>query len=278
MNEAGIKSALFSWLSSELGVAKVFTIDFDADFVSANAIDASFNSTAIDTVNFTTDHETTLQLLAEEIQKNDSIFTCEVTDDRQLTCTGFKGVSITRVGPTVTGGLTQAIATLEVLTDEVFVTVFFADQDGPRPISGSDGYPFSTIRLDSIVQYGFDDEREVDDQGIQYLGGQRGATVSIHYFGENPMGEISKAYSSLEKQSVLDNFLAQGIAIQQKEAVQNLTSVLETKYDPHAFFELAIGFSEETKDDVSFIEKVEVTGTFEVGEEEVIVGPEEITI
>jgi hypothetical protein len=118
----------------------------------------------------------------------------------------------------------------------------------------------------------------MDADGIAAFAGQRGATVSVHYFGDNPMGPIMQAYSSLEKQTVLDQLYASGIAVQSKEPIQNVSAALETRFDPHATFDFYIGMSENNLDDVGVIEKVQLTGEVDEGIEKVIIGPKIIGV
>lgn len=273
MNETTIKTALVTWLAGALGSPKIFTITFNADFVAGNTISASFNATAITPVTYSADHATTILALAKAIQKHVAIFTAVVTGARQITCTGFNGQDITVTGPTVAGGASQAAATVLTTSPQAAVTVILADQDAPRP-----AYPYATIRLMSTKPYGFDDQRDMDDDGIVTVAGQRGATVSVHYFGDNPVGSLEQACNSLEKQTVLDQLYASGIAVQSKEPIQNVSAALETHFDPHATFDFYIGMSENNLDDVGVIEHVELTGEVDEGIEKVIIGPDLIGV
>lgn len=273
MNETTIKTALVTWLTGALGSPKVFRIDFNADFVAGNTISASFNGTAMGAVSFSADQATTLLALAKSIQKHAAVFTAVVTGARQITCTGFNGQDITVTGPTVAGGVTQAVATVTPVSAQSSVVVILADQDAPRP-----AYPFATVRLMNMRQYGFDDIRDMDDEGLATVAGQRGATVSVHYFGDNPMGAIMQAYNSLEKQTALDQLYLSGIAVQSKEPIQNVSAALETHFDPHATFDFYIGISENNLDDIGVIEQVELTGEVDEGIEKVIIGPDLIGV
>ena len=76
---------IYQWLTKSMGKEEIFTITFDIDFVVDNLIDASFDGQAIDQVAFDTDQATTMQLLAEAIQKTNSILACIVTGQNELT-------------------------------------------------------------------------------------------------------------------------------------------------------------------------------------------------
>lgn len=265
MNEAGLKLALYNWLSTELGVRHVFTITFDADFVSGNTINGSFDAEAIDPVSFVTSHAVTLAALATEIQKCDEIFKAEVTASRQITCTGFvTGDTISVTGPTVSGGATQAVATIATTTAASSVPCIFADRtdDTGRAAPRPETYPYATIRLGTIIQVGHDELRDIDeDTCLANIGGQRRGTVSINFFGPRPFENVMKAYNSLEKMSLIDTFYAAGFSILEKNDVQNLTGMLETKFEERASFDFFIGFAENIEDDLGIIETVDLTAT-----------------
>jgi len=271
VNETSLKLALYTWLSGALGQSHIFTLTFNADFVTGNVINGSFDAEAIAPVSFTTNHTTTLQKLAEEIQKRAEIFKATVTGARQITCIGAEnGDTITVVGPTVTGGATQPVATVSTVTSPILVTVIFADQNSPRP-----PYPYAVVRLDTMVKIGWDEVREIDpDTNIATIGGQRRMTVSVSYFGPKPLEEIAKAYNALEKQTVHDQLAASGIAILEKNDVQNLTGMLETIFEERASFDFFIGFADNVEDDLGIIESVELTGQLSGGiTGDIIVGP-----
>ena len=271
MNETSLKLALYTWLSGALGQSHIFTLTFNADFVTGNVINGSFDAEAIAPVSFTTDHATTLQLLANEIQKRGEIFSASVTGPRQVTCVGAaNGDTITIVGPTVTGGASQAVVTPSTVQSPVAVPVIFSDQNAPRP-----AYPYATIRMNSIVKIGWDEIREINPQtNIATIGGQRRATISVNYFGTKPLEEISKAFNSLEKQTVQDQLAASGIAIQEKNDIQNLTAMLETVFEERSFFDFFIGLADNVQDDLGIIETVELTGQLSGGTiGDVIIGP-----
>lgn len=270
MNESSIKSLLYSWLSASLGERHVFTITFDSDLITGNVINGSFDAVAFTQVAFDTDHDTTMIALAEEIQRHAEVFTAEVTDDREITVTGYDpGNEITPV-VTVTLGVSQAVAAFADVTEASLPTIIFADQNSPRPIE-----PYAVIRLSNVVKIGQDEFRDLQDDGIVTIGGQRRMTVSVSYFGTNPLQEISKAYNSLDKQSIQYLFQNAEVAIVEKMEIQNLTSMLETRFEPRAFFDFWISFADNIEDDLGIIEQVELTETIDGGSTgDIIIGPE----
>jgi len=257
MDQSALQLTLYNWLVAELGVKHTFTIDLDADFVTGNVINGSFDGEAIDPVTFITDHDATMELLRAEIQKRLEIFKATITASRQITCVGADvGDTIAVVGPTVTGGATQPVATIATTESPSAATVIFADQNSPRP---SD--PYAVIRIGTISQLGQDELREIDpDTLLATTGGQRRATISVDYFGSNALENIMKASNSLEKWSLVDTFNTAGIAFIEKNDIQNLTAMLETKYQQRANFDFFIGFAENVEEDLGIIEEVELTG------------------
>lgn len=268
MSEKSVKDALQYWLEQSMGSPHVFTITFDADFVAGNLIDATFAvgalSDPIDQITFASNQAATLELLRAQIQANVNIFKARITGARQITCIGTpNGAQVDVTGPTVTSGLTQAVATVETVTEPVLVTVIDADQNNqaddsdplrtaPRP-----DYPYATLKLNTVIPTSWDETRRTDAEGITAMGGQRRATVTVNFYGENPMDEMAKAVNALDRETMTDFFRASGIAVWVKNSSQNLTGMLETRNEPRAFFDFLIGFPENYEDDTGLIEKVE---------------------
>lgn len=279
MNESAVKATLYTWLSSQLGRQHVFTITFDADLITGNVVNGSFDAVAITAVPFDTDHDTTMANLAAEIQANVKIFTAVVTDDREITVTGSEfGNTITVVGPDVTAGASQAVATIDDVTEAVAITTIFENQkddtgrNAPRP-----PYPYATVKIGTVIQEGTDELRDFDDDGIATFGGQRRATVSVNFFGPEAIEGATQAFNSLEKQTVKWIFERAGLAILQKNSVQNVPAMLETKFEERAVFDFFIGFADNVQDDIGVIEKVELSGEVEGAATGVIeIGPDTI--
>lgn len=264
MNESAIKDALQAWLEQSLGAAHVFTITFDVDFVAGNLINGTFEGDAITQVAFTGNHADTLELLRAAIQATTNIFTARITGARQITCRGTpNGTEITVLGPTVTGGLAQAVATIADVTEPVFVQVIDAEQNSkaddadPERTAPRPPYPYATLQVDTVLQHSWDETRRTDAEGITSMGGQRRATVSVNYYGDDPMDQIAAAISAMDKETVTDLFRAAGISVWQKNPGQNLTGLLETRNEPRASFDFFIGFAENYEDDTGLIETVE---------------------
>lgn len=251
-----IKTAFYEWFSLETGLQNVFKITFDADFVAGNVVSGSFDSESISSLNFETDHQTTLEKLASKIQGLPSVFEAKVTGSREITVTGFeKGNLIDVTGPIVTGGLTPPIATIEQVQAPLTIPVVFADQAAPRPQK-----PYGLIRLGVEQRVGLRDEmRGLDRFGVTEYVGHRMMTVTLDMFGDGAFEQMGQARGSLAKQLVLDRFFyTYGIAIIDDGNITNLTNYLEVISEERARMEVRIGYSMTTKEDLGWIETVEV--------------------
>lgn len=268
MNEKTIKDTLQYWLENSMGARHEFTITFDVNFVAGNLIDGSFSVNAVpdamDQVAFASTHAETLEALRVEIQKNVHIFTAKITGPRQITCKGTPhGGPVVVTGPTVTGGLVQPVATVVTVTAPVKVTVIDAEHNSqesdadPERTNPRPAYPYATLRLDSLVNFGTDGIVKTDGQGITEMGGQRRITVEVNYYGKNPMDQIAEAIKALNLETMHDVFRAAKLAVWVKNSGQNLTGVLETKNEPRGYFDFYLGFAENYEDDTGLIEKVE---------------------
>lgn len=89
--------------------AHVFTIDFDADFVTGNSIDLTIDGIPVATTAFSSDQATTIAALAANIQLHPNVATATVTDTRQVTVTAsILDVLLVVTALAVTGGASQA--------------------------------------------------------------------------------------------------------------------------------------------------------------------------
>lgn len=142
------------------------------------------------------------------------------------------------------------------IQNELKLTVIYAEQSGPRPSK----LPYVTIRLDSPTALGGADEQgELDDDGNVEIRGHRTMTVSIDIYGESAMSHMEALQISLGKVSVLDSLGEEyGIAVIDSLPIQNLTALLETKYEERAHMDVIIGYAKKVTDAVGIIEHVEI--------------------
>lgn len=259
-----MNQAVYGWLSKSIGKEEIFTITFDIDFVIDNLIDASFDGQAIDQVAFTDDQATTMALLAEKIQKTESIFECIVTGQNELTCQGkFKGLPVVVVGPTTIGGITQPIATIEIVQEFVKVIVIRDHQTAPRPFPK----PYAWFMIGTELTYPLEDDvLGYSDNDLMQRAGMRSVTVSVQILGEGALQYIRDARRALNFNDVKDAFMfPYGMAFIESLGIQNLTGFLETEREERGAMDLRFAHSEEYLEDTNWIETVEIEGDLESG-------------
>ena len=267
-----MNQAVYGWLSKSIGKEEIFTITFDIDFVVDNLIDASFNGQAIDQVAFTDDQATTMALLAEKIQKTESIFECIVTGQNELTCQGkFKGFPVVVVGPTTIGGITQPIATIEIIQEALKILVIRNHQTSPRPYVPTDEegkkLPYAWFMIGTELTYPLEDDvLGYSENDLMKRAGMRSVVVSVQILGEGALQYIRDARRALNFNDVKDAFMfPYGMAFIESLGIQNLTGFLETEREERGAMDLRFAHSEEYLEDTNWIETVEIEGDFEGG-------------
>jgi hypothetical protein len=151
--ENGIKFGrpVFSYAGNDLQIfayhnnrAKVV---YDADFVTSNNIDLSVNGVAITTVPFDTNHDTTMTNLKNQIEADITGATVTLIDtggfnrDFYITIEDDNDRLVTSV---VTGGASQAVATITYDTTMVYRGITRHDYQEGAPITDLEGNPVNT--------------------------------------------------------------------------------------------------------------------------------------
>lgn len=266
MTNAEVKNALYNWLSSQLGTRQVFTITLDADLVAGNTFQGSLSSVALPSIVFATGHDETMEAICYAYNRDERIFRAVVTGAREITVTlNDVGINPAKVF-LVTGGATQANAVAAQTVAPINVPVIFSDQNAPRPSA-----PYAVIRMDTLRKIHSDEIHDLEIKtGIGTIVGERVLTVSINYFGavlNSVVSELSHAADSLQKPTVYNYLAKQGMAIVQVNNVQNLTSFMEEKAQPRAFFDCLMSYLVEQEDKIFNIESVRIHAEIESGNE-----------
>ena len=115
-----------------LPYSEVATLVFDADIITGNSIDGKVNGTAITTVPFNTDHDTTMDDLVTELESLDGV-SASLTDtggDNRTVKIVVDHTDAARLDEdaalsdwAVTGGASQAGITITYSTEDVFVGI-----------------------------------------------------------------------------------------------------------------------------------------------------------
>lgn len=274
-----LESAVANFLRNNLGLPHVLNIEFDSDFVSGNTISGTVQETTIDrngnevagdvidleSVAFTTDHATTMTLLAQSIQAVTSVLSAQKDGGDTLVVTGANNGATLTVSITVTGGASQAEASYSDAQSPETVTVLLANSmeiDGDSANFVKPAYPYATFRINSIQPLSTSGLQEFDEETNLPLHTQElESTISVNYFGSNAVYELQKVFRRLHSVTTSDYFSARGFAVRGRGNLRDLTALLETHFEPRANFDFQIGFRDQWFEDYSTIETVGITGT-----------------
>lgn len=156
------------------------------------------------------------------------------------------------------------LAIYNVVRRELDVTTIWADQSEVRPER-----PYASIRLTSgPIVVGSDEGRE-PVSGQFTVEGLRQLVMSVQAFGDSAIERMSKLQTALSKDSVVEELDASGIAVYDVGAVQNLTALLENRFETRAQMDLSMYVTDAEVDDTGYIEDVEVTN--EVNDDTIVV-------
>lgn len=267
MQEQLMREALASWLRRVFSQTQ--TLTFSSSLVALNVVQGNVTIGGVTTaisVPFTLTNEATLNAVARAIGLVSGVSYAWANGRNQIQVIADPGISITLSSWVVTGGLTQpAIAVASILEPVPVIYDFQA-----LPASG----PFVAFRIGSIISKSYDTKLGFNSSGVMVSGGLRIATITVSYFGYNPENGTPNYYGpqnaslisdSLEKTSVQTAFNAQGFAYLHKNPVQQLTYLLESKYQPRADFDFYLGFVSTSVDDIGWIERARITGQIRAG-------------
>lgn len=128
-----------------LPAANQTTLVFDADFVTDNDIDLDINGTSITTVEFDTDHDTTVAALAAEIAGNADVASATVsaadTDSRTIIINGVDNTVINLTNIAVTNGVSQASGTAALGTRDTLYGIAHISQSIEGGLPGTTEVP-----------------------------------------------------------------------------------------------------------------------------------------
>lgn len=294
INETTLRQAIHDWLLYNSGTRTVFTLTFTGepfevdDLITGTQFGSEHITPLLVTAPFT--QTGILAEIARRITALDTVLKAVPTSTPAQIAVTVKQVGID-LAPLVlitNHGLDSGVHVVQstvVQGTSLAQRIIRADQvdsttgrNAPRP----DSLPYIVFRVGSIRNVGQDESRGVDGDNSDLMTtiGQRVATVTIDYFGPKPMEGLSRCFDSLAKRSALDIFESAGLAVLQKEAMQNLTGMLETKFEERARFEFYVGLLATEEDDQGVIETFELTGTIndENGDPAVVVGPKVIDL
>src|SRR5262249_29311933 len=138
------------------------------------------------------------------------------------------------------------------------VTCIWAEQSGPQPKP-----PYCTLRIDGPRRLGGADEirQAADCRGVrQSAGGPRQLTPQCQAYTAGTNGRatarelLTKAQLQLALPSVRDRLSEVGLSVIDEGNVQNVSTVLETKWQGRAALDVRLGCADTTAEQVESIE------------------------
>lgn len=139
-------------------INKSQTLVFSADLIASNVTNGTVNGEAIDAVTFATDHLTTMEAIADEIEALDPALTATVggANNRTITITSDGSIPVVAASFAVTLGDTQATVTIADNAIETFIGIARLDHTREQSylVTGSGGSKYSTGDAVGVVRKG----------------------------------------------------------------------------------------------------------------------------
>lgn len=151
------------------------------------------------------------------------------------------------------------------------IPVILYQPNAPRP-----SLPYVTLYLNSIVSIGDDYLPRPDSAGDITLVGDRDFTVQVQAYGDNALTILENLRTSLQKPSVLDTLRANGIVFVNSLAINDITALLDTEWEPRGSMDVLFRIAQTDSDNLGVIETVELEEIFSNGQS--VVYDETITI
>lgn len=139
-------------------------------------------------------------------------------------------------------------------------SVVWANQTAPKNIT-----PLVTLRLFSEQAEAMADILKTDTAGVYDLRTPTAFVLEIQYYGKKgtfAADVVSDLVQQFSRPTVVDSFMAAGVAFLYADAVQDLTGLLgnDQQYEPRAAVDLHCRYTAQVFDDVGVIEAVEIHG------------------
>lgn len=132
--------------------------------------------------------------------------------------------------------------------------VIYWQLNAPRPT-----VPYITLFLQSVVSVGQDwASGAADINGAINQKGDRQFTLSIQAYGADPLTVLENIRTSLQKQSVLDTLRAGGIAFYTAMTINDITDLVDSKWERRATFDVLFGIGQVYTDAPGFFDEVQI--------------------
>lgn len=146
----------------------------------------------------------------------------------------------------------------DVIQPLLGVVLIVMDQNKSRP-----ALPYAAFKIKSARAVHHDHYSDVTNSGVQTVRGNREETLSVQYYGGEPMQALKDLRDRLRLTSVMDAFRVRGLAAYHSEAVMDISEKQETQILKRANLDISIRYRSSLVDDVGIIEHADVTGNVE---------------
>lgn len=137
--------------------------------------------------------------------------------------------------------------------------VIFFEPNAPRPT-----VPYVSLYLNSIVSVNQDwTEAEADSTGTVDMKGDRQFTLQVQGYGGDPLTVLENIRTSLQKQTVLDNLRANGIAFYQSLNIADITDLVDSLFERRAQLDILFGIAQIYTDTPGYFDEIEVQEVIE---------------
>lgn len=143
----------------------------------------------------------------------------------------------------------------DVIQPLLGVEFIVMDQNKPRP-----QLPYAAFKVKAARAVHHDHYSDASAGGVQLVTGNREATVSIQYYGGEPIAALESVRDRLRLVSNMDAFRVRGLAAYHSEAVVDISEKQETQILKRANLDISIRYRSSLNDDVGIIEKADITG------------------
>jgi hypothetical protein len=151
--------------------------------------------------------------------------------------------------------------TSTIINDSNFISIR-AQQNAPRP-SGS----YASVHVTSDKSIGWEEfktENEGEDVRIS-SSGMREIMISINFFRENAKDYARKVRNGFVRTTVNEILTAAGLGLTRRSDVRGLSSVVDTKWEQRAQFDLTLSAVGNDSELITTINAVTINGEFETG-------------
>ncbi|MBC3540657.1 LIC_12616 family protein [Rufibacter sediminis] len=139
--------------------------------------------------------------------------------------------------------------------------VVYANQNGPRP-----AFPYVTVHVTAKSDMGWADISVPDTDGVAEINNDRMVSISLQALGSGAMSLMETLRDDLERPTSLQQFRGAGLPfIRVLNDVNDLTTVVGTKYEERAGMDLEFRTAVQLTDEVGLIEAV--TGESQINSE-----------